>query len=209
MIGRCSLDSQNGKHDRHPENVGCSFFRYANDDLRNHTKQRPKRKACTREDNQLILHCYYRSNPTQRGLRKRMIEIWRECSNFQTTSQRLADQVRTIIKKRWFSDLEIIEILQKINNRQVNNTVHVTSNINKQRQLNRNETPTSENEYSTQPNNPEQTFSQEVKLNLENLKRIMNSEKTTLPSLRNKQWKLFKMETNKVNQVLTYIYINA
>ena len=38
-------------------------------------------------------------NPTQRGYRKRMIGIWQECSNFQTTSQRLAKQVRTIIKK--------------------------------------------------------------------------------------------------------------
>ena len=60
-----------------------------------------------------------------------MIEIWQECSNFQTTSQRLADQVRTIIKKGWFSDLEIIDIHQKINNQQGNNTVPDTSNINK------------------------------------------------------------------------------
>ena len=42
-----------------------------------------------------------------------MIEIWQEYSNYQTTSQRLADQVSTIIKKGWFSDLEIIEIHQK------------------------------------------------------------------------------------------------
>ncbi len=25
MIGRCSLDSQHGRYDRHPANVGCSF----------------------------------------------------------------------------------------------------------------------------------------------------------------------------------------
>ena len=74
-----------------------------------------------------------------------MIEIWQECSNFQTTSQRFVDQVRTIIKKGWFSELEIIEIHQKINNQQGNNTVPDTSNINKQKQLNRNEPPTSEN----------------------------------------------------------------
>ena len=61
------------------------------------------------EDNQLALHCYFRSKPTQRGYRKRM--IWQEYSNFQTTSQRLADQVRTIIKKGWFSDL-IIDSLE-------------------------------------------------------------------------------------------------
>ena len=110
MIGRCSLDTQHGRTDRYPANVASSFFRYTNGDLRNHTNQRPKRKAWTKEDNQLALHCYFRRNPTQREYMKRMLEIWQEYSNFQTTSQRLADQVRTIIKKGWFSELEIIEI---------------------------------------------------------------------------------------------------
>ena len=116
-----------------------------------------------------------------------MIEIWREYSYFQTTSQRLVYQVRTIIKKDWFSNLEIIEIQQKINDQQGNNTLPDTLNINKLKQPNLNEPPTSENGNATQPNtaqpnNPEQTLSQEQKLNLENLKRILNSEKTTLPS---------------------------
>ena len=75
MIGWCALDSQHGRHVRHPANVGCSLFRFTNGDLRNHTNQRPKWKAWTREDNQLALHCYFRSSPTQRGYRKRMIEI--------------------------------------------------------------------------------------------------------------------------------------
>ena len=157
--------AKHGRPDRHSAIVGCSFFRNTNDDLRNHTNQRPKRKALTREDNQLALHCYFGSNPTQRGYRK-IIEIWQEYSNFQTTSQRLADQVRTTIKKRWFSDRDIIEIHLKINYKEGNNTVHDTSKINKQKQLNRNEPPTSENGNPTQPNtaqpnNPKQTLLQE------------------------------------------------
>ena len=36
----------------------------------------------------------------------------------------------------------------------------------------------------------------------------MNSEKTTLTSLRNIEWTTVKAETNKVNQVLTYISTN-
>ena len=110
MVGRCSLGSQHGRPNRHPANVGCSFLRYANRDLKNHTNQRPKRKTWTREENQLTLHWYFRSNPTQRGYRKRMMKIRQELSNFQTTSQRLADQVRTIMKKGWFSEHKIIEI---------------------------------------------------------------------------------------------------
>ena len=143
-----------------------------------------------------------------------MMEIWQELANFQTTSQRLADQVRTIIKKCWFSDLEIIEIQQKINDQQSGtNTLPGTLNNNKQKQPIRKEPPTSENENSTQPNTaqsnkPEQTLPQEQKFNLENSKRSMNSEKITLPSLRNIEWTIVRAETNKVNQVLAYISTN-
>ena len=40
-------------------------------------------------------------------------------------------------------------------------------------------------------------------MNQENVKRIMNGEKTTLPSLRNIEWR-----TLKINQVLPYISTN-
>ena len=194
MMGRCSPDSQHGRISCPPANVGCSFFRYMNDNSRKYTNRRRKHKTWTREDNQLALSCYFRSNPTQRGYRKRMIEIWQECASIQTTSQRLVDHIWTIIKKGWFSDIEILEILMKIYNEQDNNTVPHTSSTNKQKQPNRNKLPTSEN-----GNNPEQTLSQEQKVNLENLKGIMNGEKTTLPSLRNIEWTTFKTETNKIN----------
>ena len=94
MIGRCSSDSQHGRPGRHPRNVGCSFFRYINDDVTNHREQRSKRRTWTREEKQLVLECYFRSNPSQRGYRKRMMEIWQDRSTFQTTSQKLADQVK-------------------------------------------------------------------------------------------------------------------
>ena len=86
VIGRCSPDSQHGRPDVHPANVGCSLFRCMNDDISNHNDQRPKGKTWAREDNQLALHCYFGSNPSQRGYRKRMIENWQECASFQTTS---------------------------------------------------------------------------------------------------------------------------
>ena len=44
MIGRCSPDSQHGSTSRHPANVGCSFFRYMNDDISNHNDQRQNTK---------------------------------------------------------------------------------------------------------------------------------------------------------------------
>ena len=65
-------------------------------------------------------------------------------------------------------------------------TIPNTSSDANQKQHIRNELPTIENKYATIPSNPIETLSQEQQTNLENLKRIMNSEKTTLPSLRKK-----------------------
>ena len=91
-----------------------------------------------------------------------------------------------MIKKDWFSDLEILESHQKINYKQDSNTVSDISGINKKTQTNRNEQPVSENgnikqPNNAQPNNPEQTLTREQKVNLEQLKRIMGSEKVTSP----------------------------
>ena len=111
-----------------------------------------------------------------------MIEIWQECTSFQTTSQRLADQVRTIIKKGWFSDLEILEINQKTKNEQDSKIISDTPSTEEQEQSNRNESPISGNRNNIIPNNTENTKNK--KINLENLKRIMNKQMMTLPSLK-------------------------
>ena len=115
MISKCSFDSHQGGFDLHPVNVNNSFSRYTNDGLINFSNQRLQRRKGTRKDNKLALHCNFLSKPTLKGYRKRMMDIWEECACFTTTSQILADQSRIIIKKGWFSDLEILEIYQQIN----------------------------------------------------------------------------------------------
>ena len=80
----------------------------------------------------------------------------------------------------WFSDLQILEIHQKT--QKEDNTIPNTSSGTNKKQRTRNELPTLENENAKVPRNPKETQQQ---TNLENEKRIMNSEKTTLPSLRN------------------------
>ena len=108
-------------------------------------------------------------------------------------------------------ELEIFEIHQKINDQERRNTtLPDTSNINKQKQSIQNE-PTSEKGSPTQRNTTQQNnleLTQEQTLILRNLKKILNIEKTTLPSLRKIEWRIVKAETNKVNQVLTYISTN-
>ena len=134
MIGRYSLHSQHGSADQHRAYVSFSFSRYTNGEQRDQSHQRPQHRKWTREDNKLALYCYFRSNPTKRGYRKRMIEIWTEFVRFKMTNQRLTDQVRTITKNGWFSDLEILEIHQQIyrqTHQQTPNTVTETLNTRK------------------------------------------------------------------------------
>ena len=154
----------------------------------------------------------FQEPPLTKRLQEKMFEIWQECSTFQTTSQRLADQVRTITKKGLFSDLELLEIHQKTLKQNSNAVPDRPSGV-EQKQSNEKEPQTSANENTTLPNhtlsnNQEETLSQEQKVNLENVKRIMNSEKTILPSLRNIEWKTLKIETNKINNILPYIPMN-
>ena len=70
VIGRCSPDSQQERPDRHPAKVETQT---QNMD----------------EDNQQTLHWYFRSNPTLRGYRKIMIEIWKEWASFKTSQNSL------------------------------------------------------------------------------------------------------------------------
>ena len=55
-----------------------------------------------------LLPCHRKKNLTRRiYIKKRIIKIWAECARFDSTSQRLTEQARMIIKKGWFSDIEI------------------------------------------------------------------------------------------------------
>ena len=135
------------------------------------------------------------------------MENWQECATFQVTSRRLANHIRTIIKKRCFFDLEILEIHQKTNNEQNNKTLSDGASTNKQEPSNRNESQISENRNLTTPNNTEQTPTHKRKINIENLKIILNEQKTTLPSQSNIEWRTIKMETEK-NKSSSNIYTN-
>ena len=101
--------------------------------------------------------------------------------------------------------MEILEIRKKINNKQDSNTISDTQSIVKQLQSNRNEPPTSENINTTQPNNTEQTLTQEQIINLENLKRIMNTEKKEYLTII-KQHRMENSENGK-NKSITNLYI--
>jgi hypothetical protein len=77
---------------------------------RHQTTGRPTRRRYSREDNRAILECYYASRPDELGYRQRMHRLWIENGGFNIDEQRMADQVRNIIKRKWFTDEELEEV---------------------------------------------------------------------------------------------------
>ena len=93
----------------------CGLFLFhVNKDQNNNASERHQRKRLTRENSKIVIGCYFKSNPTQRRYRERMVEIWRGYAKFNT-SQRFVGQARSILKKGWWSDIEILEICGQVN----------------------------------------------------------------------------------------------
>ena len=71
----------------------------------------PRRRKWSTNDNRLLMECYFKSRPDERGYRQRMHRIWRQSGGDVPVSEhRLADQVRTIKSKGWFSREELEDI---------------------------------------------------------------------------------------------------
>ena len=84
-----------------------------------------------------------------------------------------------IIKKGWFSELEILQMRQKVNRKsrsQDPNTVIGTPKTEKRGPSNRNKPQSNENRNNTHPNLTEQALTQEKEMITENIKKIVWQE---------------------------------
>ena len=72
------------------------------------------RRRWSKDENKLVMRCFYQSDLTRRGCRKRMITTWREIGTFEITEQRLVDQARVIRTNEWLTEVELEEIRRKI-----------------------------------------------------------------------------------------------
>ena len=66
------------------------------------------RKKWSREENMFVIECHYRSVPSRRGYRKLMLDLWREKGMF------LVDQSNQTRKRGWLTDLELEDIVRRI-----------------------------------------------------------------------------------------------
>ena len=75
------------------------------------------RRRWTKEENKLVMGCFYQSDPTRRGYQKRMIAIWKEIVTFEIREQKLVDQERegerVIRTNKWLTEVELEDIRRK------------------------------------------------------------------------------------------------
>ena len=93
-----------------------------------------------------VFHCYFKSNSTQRGQRKRMIKICAESAWSNIPNRRHSDQAWIILKKA--SDLEILEQWEQVNMEDIwtrSTYPNQTQNSEKQKQPHQIETKNTEN----------------------------------------------------------------
>ena len=77
---------------------------------------KPKRMRWTNEDNTTLMELYYRSNPSGPGYRKRLHAMWNNEDLPTIKEGRLADQARAIRENAYLSDVELMEIRDRVDN---------------------------------------------------------------------------------------------
>ena len=81
---------------------------------RNPRHAEKQRTNWTKEMNKIVIKCFYKSDPSKRGYRKRMHKIWKEEGLFELSEQKLAGQARVIRTNGWLSEIELEEIKREI-----------------------------------------------------------------------------------------------
>ena len=68
------------------------------------------RRKLNTEVNRVVMECYFESEATARGYRKKMPSAWKKREMVKVSEQNLADQVRAIKTNKWLSEVELEEI---------------------------------------------------------------------------------------------------
>ena len=135
--------------------------------------------------------CYLLSNPEQRGYRRRMTSLWHERGNHEVTEQRLADQQRLILKRKWLTETEREEIKRKLEDPDDAQENEVQADIPRIQEVN-----------NLRPENEEQNSL------ADKLRQYAISRPNRLPSLKDCNSRLLKEKTKEIDQILCTINTN-
>ena len=62
----------------------------------------------------MVMKCYLQSQPERRGYRKRMHDVWKGNNMPEVSQQRLCDQLLTIKRRNWVTDVQIEELKKQM-----------------------------------------------------------------------------------------------
>ena len=74
-----------------------------------------KSRKWTSQENKIVMECYLSSEPKIRGYRKQRLSLWLQKGMFWVSEKRLVDQVYTIGRNSWMTELQTDE-LQEVKN---------------------------------------------------------------------------------------------
>ena len=182
----------------------------------NKRNNRNTRARWTKEVNKTVMRCFYQSDPTKRGYRKRMMTIWREIGLFDVTEQRLADQTRAIRTNGWLSVVELEEIEREIKDGKQKQDGEDTQGLHEaqgasEESIDREDLVAEVHDDNFHNRLQVQGISEEKILLIEEIIEQMKSDEAP-PNLRNVERKRLKSKVDEVNEVLKYIpteYITA
>ena len=92
--GRCFRQGNIGRHHANPVNGKIKW---------------------TCQENKIVMECYLSSEPKIRGYRKQRLSLWLQKGMFWVSEKRLVDQVYTIGRNSWMTELQTEE-LQEVKN---------------------------------------------------------------------------------------------
>ena len=163
----------------------------------------------TRLENDELLYCYYTVDPSKRGFRVRLFDLWhkRNPGHEEYTEQRLAGQVSSLLRRKVFSELELEEIKFRATSADSINSARSSEPVNCS-------VSCSPSELSTETTNLESnaelppiendliTLREEI---LCKLTKLLNTPKLCLPSLQTVPYNKFKKKLCDINKVLCTI----
>ena len=175
------------------------------------TSRTRKRLQWTIEDNKETMFCYYQSEPTKRGYRKRLNEIWQARNNKPNiTEQNLADRAKLIQKKQWMTKVQLDEIKDLAEGKtSMNQNKEDTEPVLLQEPPSSTVVETrdeeSENPKTPIPDNVDEEIFEKVKRNFEKLKEV-DIRIPNIKRLTSKQ--TFSKIVKKANEAANYIKTN-
>ena len=170
----------------------------------------------TKALNKIVMKCYLKSDPSVRGYRRRMHDIWKEIGLFELSEQNLVGQARVIRTNEWLSSIEVEELKREIEREKMphgtlENSIRIEQNQSVVQIENENSFPTEGISLNETINLMKGDGFSEEEIDIFKMihEQLHNDDDGQPPNLRFVNRKLLKSKTASVNKVMPYFPMNS